>query len=89
MLPTFVRMERQQDFIKELRSVAPQNKKVEFDRLITNCDRDRELLKQFINENLSQEDGVMRMKQSRHEPLLNRGLYDIKIMGELKDASSK
>lgn len=85
LLPTLARMERQQDFIKELRSVAPQNKKVEFDRLITNCDRDRELLKQFINENLSQEDGVMRMKQSHHEPLLNRNLYDIKIIGELKD----
>ena len=65
-------MERQQDFIKELRSVAPQNKKVEFDRLITNCDRDRELLKQFINEALITRRWCYENETSHHEPLLNR-----------------
>ena len=85
LLPTVARLQRQQEFIEELRSVAPPNKKGEFDRLITSCDRDRELLKSFIRENLSSEQGVMRMNQSHNDPLLNRNLPDIKVIGELKD----
>ena len=85
LLPTVARLQRQQEFIEELRSVAPPNKKGEFDRLITSCDRDRELLKSFIRENLSREQGVMRMNQSHNDPLLNRNLPDIKVIGELKD----
>ena len=85
LLQKLVRMERQHDFIRELRSIAPPNKKGEFDRIITECDRDRELLKQFIQENLSQEDGIMKMNRDHRDPLLNRDLNDIRIIGELKD----
>lgn len=85
LLPTIVKLQRQQELAEELRSIAPPNKKGEFDRLITQCDKDRELLKEFIRSNLLEEDGLKKMKKGHHTPLLDRNLSDIRVIGDLKN----